>query len=73
MFGDLIPLPRESNCPQFTSPKVGQEQGATIRDASGFARGLSIITVPDRQTKVMRGQMHKLAVWTQADTRTNAS
>lgn len=28
MFGDLIPLPRESNCPQFTSPKVGQEQGA---------------------------------------------
>lgn len=38
MFGDLIPLPIDSNCPQFTSPKVGQEQGATTRDASGFAR-----------------------------------
>lgn len=29
MFGDLIPLPIDSSCPQFTSPKVGQEQGAT--------------------------------------------
>lgn len=38
MFGDLIPLPIDSNCPQFTSPKVGQEQGATTRDANGFTR-----------------------------------
>lgn len=36
MFRDLIPLPIDSNCPQFTSSKVGQEQGATTRDASRF-------------------------------------
>lgn len=64
MFGDLIPLPIDSNCPQFTSPKVGQEQGATTRAASPV---LSIITLPNRRTKVthtgrlMHGQMYKLA------------
>lgn len=39
MFGDLIPLPVDSNCPQFTSPKVGQEQGATIREMQAASRG----------------------------------
>lgn len=37
MFGDLIPLPIDSSCPQFTSLKLGQEQGAATeeRRASG--------------------------------------
>lgn len=39
MFGDLIPLPIDSSCPQFTSPKVGQEQGATT-EMQAASRGL---------------------------------
>lgn len=42
MFGDLIPLPIDSSCPQFTSPKVGQEQGATTeRQAASHGSALS--------------------------------
>lgn len=42
MFGDLIPLPIDSSCPQFTSQKVGQEQGATTeRQAASRGSALS--------------------------------
>lgn len=57
MFGDLIPLPIDSSCPQFTSSKVGQEQGATT-EKQAASRGLSIIMLPDSQKRVSHMLAH---------------
>lgn len=69
MFGDLIPLPIDSNCPQFTSPKVGQEQGATTRDASGFTRAQHYHTARQKWHAQADWCMDRCISWHSVDTR----